>query len=132
MSKHELRFSPNELVFRRLSAEDVSGSSVRSRSLRLQVSVAREWKDGRSKVFNGAPQRFNGYAQIAVEAARLGDIETVFTVIVDEPSATNDSHSLIALVSNLPRDEVDIQPIIENVKAKIAAAMTVVSAPKKV
>lgn len=93
--KAEPWLSPAEILVRRVRKQDVTGGRVKHSSLRLQVSVRRlsmlvPFEEGA------------GHAEVSVadvSALRCQD-STLRLVCLDEPVKDDDSHALIAFVTD--------------------------------
>lgn len=132
--ENDLAFDCGEKLWRRVEIGDVTkpdaakgtAAAVKPNRLRLQISTIREKHGAISSVTVG---KWNGVAETtAGEAADIIE-NAVRVACVDEPTADQPGHALIAMFVQ-PGDACD-QVMINAARVKVAAAMRVVMMPTK-
>jgi len=132
MSTVELRFAPTELLFRRIAKDQLKASQIKHSQLRLQISVCRSTQDSAEAVQDRELQnnsKFNGVAEISVEAARSVCHAPINVACIHEPTSDIPSHSLIAIWTTASPEE-EIEEHVDKIRILLSRAMAVVLPPR--
>lgn len=128
MKPNDLAFSLDEALYRTVAKDQIHKTGkVKPNALRPQFSVARSAFVGGVDAVP-ARDKFNGVAQITVAQVRTIRGDYLVPHCVYEPAKDDHSHSLIALVTDVPFG-TSLDEDFEKVRAAIAAAMIVARAP---
>jgi hypothetical protein len=130
MKPNDLAFDPTEALYRTVAKEQLHPKTgkVKPNALRPQFSVVRSAHVGTAENVP-ARNKFNGVAQITVAQVRSIRGSHITPHCVYEPLKEDESHSLIALVTEVAAG-TSLDEDFEKVRAAIANAMTVPRLPQ--